>query len=336
MSMPKPLRFLGSAAALALCLTSATAVTQDAADTPSAEFTAPGPQGPLAGTFLGPQDGSQPVVLIIPGSGPTDRDGNNPLGVNANNLRLIAEGLADEGIASVRIDKRGMFASAAAIPDANAVTLADYAADTLNWIAAIKAQTGVPCVTVAGHSEGGLVALLAAGSAGPDICGLIMLAAPGRPLRGTLEAQLSASPAFASIMPQVRTALDRIAAGETVPLTEMPPLLGSILPPPVHPFLTDLFNTDPAQLAAAASATPMLLAYGEKDAQITLEDWQALRTAQPDAKSFIMPFATHVLKDAVGGDPAAAAATYTDPDIPLTAGLTEAMAQFVRLVAPAN
>ncbi len=69
------------------------------------------------------------MVLIIPGSGPTDRDGNNPAGIKAATYRLLAEGLASRGVATLRIDKRDMFASAAATPDANAVTIADYVVD---------------------------------------------------------------------------------------------------------------------------------------------------------------------------------------------------------------
>lgn len=69
-------------------------------------------------------------MLIIPGSGPTDRDGNNLLGVKASTYRLLAHELAAKGVSSVRIDKRGMFASAAAVPDANAVTMKDYVRDT--------------------------------------------------------------------------------------------------------------------------------------------------------------------------------------------------------------
>ncbi len=72
----------------------------------SIPVTASGPQGPLAGTFVD-AGVHAPVVLIIPGSGPTDRDGNNPLGVTAAPYRLLAEALAAKGVSSVRIDKRG-------------------------------------------------------------------------------------------------------------------------------------------------------------------------------------------------------------------------------------
>jgi hypothetical protein len=90
---------------------------------------APGPLGPLQGTMLAPASGAAPMMLVIPGSGPTDRNGNNPLGVRASTYRLLAEGLAAQGIGTVRIDKRGMFGSRAAVADANAVTIDDYVSD---------------------------------------------------------------------------------------------------------------------------------------------------------------------------------------------------------------
>lgn len=104
-----------------------------------------GPDGPLRGTMVLPaKDG--PVVLMIPGSGPTDRDGNNPLGVRAAPYRMLAEGLSGQGIGSVRIDKRGMFGSQGATRDANTVTIDDYVRDTGAWVDAIRSRTRVKCV----------------------------------------------------------------------------------------------------------------------------------------------------------------------------------------------
>jgi len=152
-----------------------------AAAAASAAITAPGPQGPLEGTLL-EAGKSAPVVLIIPGSGPTDRDGNNPLGVTAAPYRLLAEALAAKGVSSARIDKRGMFGSKAAVADANKVTIADYAADTHNWVDAIHKRTGAKCVWVLGHSEGALVALASAQN--PDgMCGVILVSGAGRRMR---------------------------------------------------------------------------------------------------------------------------------------------------------
>src|ERR1700733_15432573 len=128
---------------------------------------APGPAGSLKGTLLAPDVRSGPVVLIIPGSGPTDRNGNSPAGVLAATYQLLAEGLAAQGVISARIDKRGMFGSAAAVPDANAVTINDYVADIQAWSRVIRERTKAPCVWLLGHSEGGLVAMAAAKN--PDV-----------------------------------------------------------------------------------------------------------------------------------------------------------------------
>ena len=126
-------------------LIAAALVAAQAAAPIERQLTAPGSQGSLSGTLLDAGKRA-PVVVIIPGSGPTDRDGNNPLGVRPSTYRLLAEGLAARGITTVRIDKRGMFASKAAIANPNAVTIADYAADAHAWAKAARVATGARCV----------------------------------------------------------------------------------------------------------------------------------------------------------------------------------------------
>ena len=172
----------------------------------------PGPHGDLAGTFVGAGKGA-PVVLIIPGSGPTDRDGNNAMGVTAAPYRLLADALATKGVSTLRADKRGMFGSKTAIPDPNAVSIADYAADAHNWAKALRKRTGARCVWLLGHSEGGLIALAAAQQP-QDLCGLILVAAPGRKLGTLLREQLQANPANAPLLPQAMAALDSLEAGK--------------------------------------------------------------------------------------------------------------------------
>ena len=143
-----------------------------------------GPGGLLEGTWQ-PATPGAPVVLMIPGSGPTDRDCNNPGGVAAGTYRLLAEGLAASGIASLRVDKRGMYGSRRAAADPNAVTLDDYVNDAQAWLAEIRRRDPAAPVWLLGHSEGGLVALAAAGTA-PDLAGLVprLLAHP--PAQGTI------------------------------------------------------------------------------------------------------------------------------------------------------
>ena len=125
------------------------------------EIETAGPAGLLKGTFLAAAAPDAPVLLIIPGSGPTDRDGNSPLGVKAASYRLLAEALAARGVSSARVDKRGMFGSAAA-GDPNKATVGGYAADIRSWVKALRGRTGARCIWVLGHSEGALMTLAAA------------------------------------------------------------------------------------------------------------------------------------------------------------------------------
>lgn len=289
---------------------------------------APGPLGPLSGTLLRASEGGEgPVALIINGSGPTDRDGNSPLGVAASSYRLLAEALLARGIATVRIDKRGMFASAGAVADPNAVTIPDYVADTAAWVAATRKATGASCVWLIGHSEGGLVALAAAQEL-PDLCGLVLVAAPGRPLGDVIKAQLRANPANFVLVPSADAAIDELAAGRRVDPATLPQQLLGLFAPALQGFLISLFSYDPADLAAQTKL-PLLIVQGGKDLQVPVADAERMAAANPAAKLVVLPELTHVLKDVPDSTPAANLATYRDPALPLGKGVAEAIADFI-------
>ena len=290
-------------------------------------ITAPGPQGPLAGTYVDAGTHA-PVVLIIAGSGPTDRDGNNPLGITAAPYRLLAEALAGKGVSSVRVDKRGMFGSKAAIPDPNKVTIGDYATDTHNWVAAIRNRTGAPCVWVLGHSEGALVALAAAQEPS-GMCGVILVSGGGRKLGEIIRDQLRASPAFASTLDRDLAALDSLEHGRHVDTGAMNPVELKLFAPQVQDYLIDLLRFDSAKLAASITV-PLLIVQGEHDLQVSVADAKALDAAQPKAKLVLLPTMNHVLKDVASDDRAANLATYSDSSLPVDSGLVDAIAAFVK------
>ncbi|HUO02821.1 MAG TPA: alpha/beta hydrolase, partial [Rhizomicrobium sp.] len=117
--------------------------------------------GTLAGTLLGP-DNARAAIVMLAGSGPTDRDGNSVLGIRAAPYRLLAEGLAARGVATLRVDKRGLGGSAGALKAVTDLRIGTYADDAKLWAAELRQQTGRRCVWILGHSEGALIAELAA------------------------------------------------------------------------------------------------------------------------------------------------------------------------------
>ena len=287
---------------------------------------APGPNGALAGTLLNAGKGA-PVVVIIPGSGPTDRDGNNPMGVTAAPYRLLAEALASRGVTTVRIDKRGMFGSKAAIANGNDVTIAAYAADAHAWAKAARAATGAKCVWLLGHSEGSLVALAAAQDP-RDLCGVISVSGAGRTFGTIIREQLQANPANAPILPPAMAALDRLEKGQRVESSTLPAPLQPLFGAAIQPYMIDLLSHDPAKLAAALKL-PLLIVQGTSDLQVKVVDARALAAAQPKAKVVLLPGVNHVLKSVASDDRAANFATYADPSLPIAAGVVDAVAAFV-------
>ena len=291
------------------------------------EVTIPGPQGTLAGTLVDPGKDA-PAILIIPGSGPTDRDGNNPLGVKGGVYRQLAEALAAKGVATLRIDKRGMFGSKAAIPDANDVTIAAYAADAHAWVDMLRAKTGRKCVWLLGHSEGSLVALKAAQDS-RGICGVTLVAGAGRPYGEVIRTQLRANPSNAPLLAAGEAAIDQLEAGKRVDGATLPVPLQPLFRDNVQGFLIDAFSYDPAKLAGSVEL-PMLILQGDKDLQVAVTDAELLKSAQPAATLKLLPGVNHVLKPVPGDDRAANLATYGNADLPIAPVVGDTIAAFVR------
>ena len=287
---------------------------------------APGPAGALRGTLLTPDGARGPVILIIPGSGPTDRDGNSPVGILAASYRLLAEGLAAHGVTSVRIDKRGMFGSTAAAADANAVTIPDYVADVQSWTRVIRQRTKASCIWLLGHSEGGLVAMAAAKS--PDVCGLLLVAAPGKPMGEILREQLKANAANSPLLSQALPAIDALEAGKRVDTAGMNPALLRLFSPAVQGFLISAFSYDPRQLLAGYGK-PVLILQGQRDLQVSEADAQALKLADPAATLVLLPDVNHVLKSVASDDKGANIATYRDSSLPLASGVVQSISDFL-------
>ncbi|WP_158934112.1 alpha/beta hydrolase [Burkholderia sp. S171] len=290
------------------------------------DIDASGPTGPLRGTLLAPATSGVPVILIIPGSGPTDRNGNGP-GMRASTYRLLAEGLSTHGITTVRVDKRGMYGSASAVPDADEVTINDYANDVHSWVATIRKRTGVTCVWVLGHSEGGLVALVA-GQNTNDICGLILVATPGRPLGDVLREQFQSTPAFAPFVDHALSVLDVLEAGQHVDAARIDPALMPSFRPQIQDFVMSELSLDPARLIASYTK-PVLIVQGQRDVQVKQRDAKRLKQADPESELVLLANTNHVLKVVTTTDRAENIATYLNPNLPLANNVIDVIANFV-------
>lgn len=283
----------------------------------------PADPAPLYGTLLLPDGpGPHPALILLPGSGPVDRDGNLP-GLANNSLCLLAEGLAAHGIATLRADKRGVGASQAAAPDEAALSLDTYVADAVRWTGAVAADPAIARLGLLGHSEGALIATLAAQHVPVDR--VVLLAGAGVPAGPAILRQLADGKAPPDMVAAARGIIARLLRGEAV--TDVPDALAGLFRPSVQPYLASWLLRDPAAELAALRC-PVLVAQGTADLQMRLADARLLAAARPGAGLLLVPGMNHVLKTPAEGR-AANLAAYADPDLPLAAGLVEGIARFV-------
>jgi pimeloyl-ACP methyl ester carboxylesterase len=220
-----------------------------------------------------------------------------------------------------------MFGSRNAVPDPNAVTIADYAADARNWVRAIRQRTGASCVWLLGHSEGALVAL-AAGPGADDVCGLLLVASPGRPVGEVLREQLRANPHFAPVLEQAFAGIASLEARQPVASADVPPMLRGLFAPQLQPFLMDLLSHDPAAMLRKYER-PVLILHGTRDLQVSEADARRLAAANPNARLTLVPGANHVLKEVASDDRQANFATYGEANLRLAPGVADAITQFI-------
>lgn len=283
------------------------------------------PSSQLAGTLNIPQGApAGPAVLLLAGSGPTDRNGSTPAaGLHPDTLRLLAEELARAGYRSLRVDKRCIGESQLACPGEATLKVETYAADAAEWTRRLAEVSGVTCVVILGHSEGALVGALAARNV--PLCGYISVAGMGRSFRATIEDQIARSGASPEVLDAVRAIDDSLEKGARV--ENVPPALAGLFRPSVQPYVTSLMQADPRKAIANVKA-PVLILQGDADTQVGTSDARALATALPTAELKIIPGVNHMLKQASVGQVADPRA-YTDP-VPLAAGVSEPIVDFLR------
>ena len=306
--------------ALALLLFALSAVPAYSAGGSEREVTL---DGDLFGTLTMPGgEGPADAVLILAGAGPTDRDGNFPGGRN-DSLKLLAEELAARGIATLRIDKRGVGESIGAAPEEAKLRAETFVEDAVSWLEFLEGEPRVRRIVAIGHSEGALVATLAARR--HKVAGLVLLTASGRSAPALIREQLGGQDLPPEIATRAEEILSSLERGEEV--ADVPPQLDTLYRPTVQPYLISWFKYDPAA-ELAKTDVPALVIQGTRDLQQRPVDGEKLEAARKGVTLVTVENMNHVLKVAPE-DRAGNMALYVNPQAPLAPGLADAVADFI-------
>lgn len=233
---------------------------------------------------------SNSIVLFLPGSGPTDRNGNNPLGVSGSPYRQLAQHLAAFGIDSIRFDKRDILLDGSLHVD----SIYEYVRDTNAFIKYSRLKLGKRCVWLLGHSEGGLIALLTASQNSSAVCGIILLNCPGRNFSEILTDQARKMLEPKAFL-QVEGAIKSLRQGLFVKASGLPQPFNTILRSDVQFFLISEFSKSPVEIIAKLRM-PIVIIQGMADSQIDPGEANLLHKAATRSNIQFILGMNHVLK----------------------------------------
>ncbi|MEY4012233.1 MAG: hypothetical protein RIT22_1357 [Bacteroidota bacterium] len=278
----------------------------------------------LKGTLYSPlkQSKKTNLVILIAGSGPTDRDGNQK-GLTNNSLKLLAEALANNGIAVYSYDKRIFAQIASGKLDEASLSFDNFIDDAKAVIHYFKNQKKYHSITIAGHSEGALIGMVAANG---NADGYISIAGAGRSIDEVLVEQIGKQAPF--LKEEVQKNLETLKNGTTFELKNQ--MLASLFRASVQPYMISWIKYNP-QSEIKKLHVPTLLINGDKDIQVSVQDAQLLQQAKPDAQLKIIPNMNHIFKK-IKGDEAENKASYTNPDLPIATDLSELITTFIKSI----
>ncbi|MBW6516508.1 MAG: alpha/beta hydrolase [Candidatus Cloacimonetes bacterium] len=280
-------------------------------------------KGILYGSLVIPdREAEFPLVIIVAGSGPTDRDGNNPLISGKGYFyRQIAEELRNTGIATLRYDKRGVGKSREAHIDEIDLKIDNYVLDIINWLELLKEDLRFSSIILFGHSEGSLLSILAAQR--EEVSGLISAAGAGRDMADVLLEQFARQPEpYKSEGEDIISSLRR---GQEVP--EVSKELYPVFRPQIQPYLISQMQINPSSELSELDI-PILIIQGTTDLQVGVEDAQILASSNPKADLMIIDNMNHVFRSS-SMNMQENISTYGDPDLPLSDGFIMSIIEFI-------
>lgn len=261
-----------------------------------------------------------PVALIIAGSGPTDRNGNNPMMKN-NSLKMLAENLAKNGIASLRYDKRAIGESKAAGGSESNLVFENYIQDAKSWINYLKQDKRFSKIIIIGHSEGALIGMVSSAKADK----FISIAGAGEPADQIIKTQIAAK-SMKQLEDMTFPIIDSLKNGFEV--KKVDPMLNALFRPSVQPYLISWFKYNP-QTEISKLTIPVLILQGNNDLQIGVKDAENLSKANKNAEMVIIDKMNHMMK-IIDGDQNANIASYNNETLPLSETLVEKIVSFIQ------
>ncbi|GAA0610582.1 hypothetical protein GCM10009001_29840 [Virgibacillus siamensis] len=270
------------------------------------------------------RDTPYPVMIIIPGSGPTDRNGNSTALPGKNDsLKRLAKQLAQHGIASIRYDKRGVGKNQSAVIPEEKLTFDRFVNDAVAWAGKLNNDQRFSKVGITGHSQGSLVGMLAAQETNVDA--FISLAGAGQPINQVMYNQLKEQLPD-NLLQESKDILDKLKEGEHV--KDVPQQLQSVFRPSVQSFLSSWMQYNPSKEIQKLEI-PMLIVNGKHDIQVSVSAAKKLHQANENSKLLLIPKMNHVLKKAPK-DRRENMDAYSDPDLPLVDGLIKGILSFLK------
>ena len=273
----------------------------------------------IHGTLIESKKTNSDLAIIISGSGPTDRDGNNAA-LKSDYLKLLAEGLIQNEISSFRYDKRGVGKSIGNLKNSSDIKFSDYVSDAITIINHFKGSKKFKKIIVIGHSEGALIGIIASKSIA-DL--LISIAGAGKDYLTLIERQLFFQPSY--IQSLSSPIIEKLKAKKLV--DSVPPILNSLFRPSVQNFLIEVSSYNPA-IEIAKLNIPVLIIQGNTDIQIEVNDAQILHKAAKISKLEIIDGMNHVFRQA-SENRLLNLQTYGNPDLPIDKSLVNIISDFI-------
>jgi len=272
----------------------------------------------LNGSLLKPTTTNKlSLVIIIPGSGPTDRDGNN-IQMKNNSLKFLAEELASKNIATYRYDKSVL--SKENNINIDSLSFTNFINEANAVVEYFKKDNYYSNIIIAGHSQGSLVGIIASRT---NVDGFISLEGAGRSIDEIIIEQITKQAPF--LKEETERVLAELKKGNTV--DEYNEMLKSLFNKPVQPFLISWIQINPQEEIKKLNI-PVLIINGTKDIQVSVKDAELLHQSNPNSQLVLIENMNHLFKE-INGDINENMNSYTNPDLPVIPKLVDVISTFV-------